>query len=300
MSLSVGTLNLKFMQRAAQRSAQPAPPPLPKAVDVAEEAAKWVLPRASTSRTAARSSPSAALGIKDEDEGNAGTGAGRAGPSVVVESSWAPFVGAAGRMVFGDYGKDEAEGANGAGEEDGDEVDEDEVADEASSGARRKGKQRADETPIERAASPDRAAFRRPAGFSPPPTSSSAALTTDSTLPSDASQAGAKRSTSTADKLRATIGAMRSVSVSVSAPSSVDSGSAAAAAPGGESKKRPAAGGAEAGKRARVDAAPAARAGKGKNGKGKGAGADSLDERERRIKADRKAEKKRLKQAAGA
>lgn len=117
MSLSVGTLNLKFMQRAAAQkavasgTAAPAVVELPKGVDKAEEEAKWVLParsRPATSKTAASATTKPSSSTASE--------AGPSRPKVQFVASYMPFVedpvGAAsgsavsggGRRAFGGWG----------------------------------------------------------------------------------------------------------------------------------------------------------------------------------------------------
>lgn len=119
MSLSVGTRNLKFMQRAAAAKAQAegkvaeAVPELPKGVDQAEEDAKWVLPRRAAAAAAAAGSVAA---------GNAEAGPSR--PKVSFVASYLPFVAEEtfnpGRRAFGGFtAKDDDDGADD-GEEDGD------------------------------------------------------------------------------------------------------------------------------------------------------------------------------------
>lgn len=129
MSLSVGTLNLKFMQRAAAAKvrdesastgspapAPAAPPPLPKGTDQAEEDAKWFLP----SRRAAPAAQAASTST---------AGAGPSRPRVNFVASYLPFVAdeAPGRRAFGGFGEkpkeeEEAEDSDEEGVDSEDEV----------------------------------------------------------------------------------------------------------------------------------------------------------------------------------
>lgn len=130
MSLSVGTLNLKFMQRGAAKSGAAIPEALPRGVLAAEQEARWVLPR----RTGANASASTSelkpgVGASVPVDGS-GAGPSRVGGvRVSYESSYVPFIspgGGGGRMKFGGFGQaeeqPEAEG-KGEGEEDDDGED---------------------------------------------------------------------------------------------------------------------------------------------------------------------------------
>lgn len=114
MSLSSGTLNLKFMQRAAARSGAPAAVAEPTG-PIVEDANKWVLPR----------------------RGNAEAGPSK--PRVQFVASYMPFLeageaegadgGDGGRRSFGGFGRKEAEEEKEE-EGDSDEMDYDSEEDE--------------------------------------------------------------------------------------------------------------------------------------------------------------------------
>ncbi|WOO81463.1 uncharacterized protein LOC62_03G004985 [Vanrija pseudolonga] len=294
MSLSVGTLNLKFMQRAAAAKARDesvaaggspapapaAPPPLPKGTDQAEEDAKWFLP----SRRAAPAVPAS----------TSTAGAGPSRPRVNFVASYLPFVAdeAPGRRAFGGFGDKPKEEDEEAEDSDEEGVDSDGEVVEVK---KAKGKRRDDTTPqpapprrapAQATPEPEDAAparFVRPAGFDSP------------SKPKGKNKAApAPPKQSQADKLRATISSMKGVSVSgvkraagdaegSSKRSKVSSGPGSPA-PSASSKASSGSKGAAGG------AKP-----KSKSTGGKPAPALSLDEREKQIKAAKKAAKRAAK-----
>lgn len=133
MSLSSGTLNLKFMQRAAARSGAPNSPaaaaPSSAGATESEDANKWVLPR----RKNAEAGPSK--------------------PRVQFVASYMPFLeageaegaegGDGGRRSFGGFGKKEKEKVDEEGER-GDEDDSEDELDYESEGEKRRKQKRAE------------------------------------------------------------------------------------------------------------------------------------------------------------
>jgi hypothetical protein len=142
MSLSVGTLNLKFMQRGAAKSGAAIPEAVPRGVLAAEQEARWVLPRR-TGANASASTSERKPGIDASVDGSAPAGPSRAGGvggvTVSYESSYVPFItetGGGGRMRFGGFGQAE-EQPEGEGEGEGDDDGEDAEAEEGEAKVRR-------------------------------------------------------------------------------------------------------------------------------------------------------------------